>query len=565
MMALFQFIGDQINPEKINALLVLGIVLYGGTWVGRLFQLWKIPQVVGYIGLGVLLGQTGLNWIDQETLTSLQPFSTFALGLIGFMIGGELKIKTIKKYGRQFTTILLMESLGAFFVVSILIGTTGWFFFKNAPFAISLGLLMGSISSATAPAATTDVLWENKTKGPLTSIVLGIVALDDAVALILFALSANIAGVLLGSGGDHQLLSSLLDLLWDIGIAVLIGVGMGFIHYRSIRSFTDENKILAFSIGAIVLLLGASIFLDVDVILAAMSMGFFVTNFAPRRSKETFQLVERFTPPVFVLFFVMVGAKLNVQGLTTVTIVMAAVYLFGRIFGKSIGSVLGSIVSKAPRSVRRYLPYCLLSQAGVAIGLSIVAGQVFVGPLGDTIVMIVTATTFVVQLLGPPLVKLAATKAGEVGLNITEEDLLRQSRAKDLADKDIPTIHENASIGSILKIFAERDSLYYPVVNEEGGLTGILPIEKLKDTFIASDISQFLLAHDIMEPAEFRCSIDDEATTVRDIFKNRGIASIPVIDNDGVVFGMIEYRRMQQLLTRRLTELQSKATALEKE
>ncbi|RKX76920.1 MAG: hypothetical protein DRP60_07040 [Spirochaetes bacterium] len=178
--------------------------------------------------------------------------------------------------------------------------------------------------------------------------------------------------------------------------------------------------------------------------------------------------------------------------------------------------------------------------------------------------MVVTATTFVVQLAGPPLVKFAITRAGEVGLNITEEDLIRQSRASDIADKDIPTIKENADIKSILKIFAERDNLYYPVVNEEGVLTGILPIEKLKDTFIASDISEFLLALDIMDQAEFSCRPDTEASEVRDIFKNRGLSSIPVVDENGIVYGMIEYRRMQQLINRRLLELKSRATALEK-
>ncbi len=563
MNGILSFFSSHVSLEHINALLVLGVVLFGGTWAGRLFQTWKIPQVVGYITLGVLLGRTGLGWIDADTLKNLQPFSTFALGLIGFMIGGELKIQTIKKYGRQFTTILLFESLGAFVIVSILIGTAGWFFFKNAAFAISLGLLMGSISSATAPAATTDVLWENKTKGPLTTIVLGIVALDDAVALLLFAVSSSVAGILLGGGADHSLLPSLLNLIWEIGIAVVLGVGMGFIHYRSIRSFADENRILAFSIGAIVLLIGIANFLDVDVILAAMSMGFFTINFAPRRSKETFKFVERFTPPVYVLFFVMVGAKLNVRGLSAITLFMAGIYLIGRIAGKSVGAILGALVSKAPGSVRRYLPFCLLSQAGVAIGLSIIAGQAFVGTLGDTIVMIITATTFIVQLAGPPLVKIAALKAGEVGLNITEEDLIRRSRAKDIADKDIPSIPENMDIGSVVKIFAEHDNLYYPVVNDEGVLMGILPIETLKDTFLLSDLSPLLLAHDIMERAEFTCREETEATEITDIFRQRGVASIPVLDGEGRVTGMIEFRRMQQHFARQLAALREKATALE--
>jgi CIC family chloride channel protein len=163
------------------------------------------------------------------------------------------------------------------------------------------------------------------------------------------------------------------------------------------------------------------------------------------------------------------------------------------------------------------------------------------------------------------MVKFAASKAGEVGLNVTEEDLIRESRAKDLADADIPVIPENSGLRDILRIFAERDNLYYPVVNENGVLTGILPIEKLKDTFIASDIADFLLAHDIMEPAEFRCTGATEATDVIDMFKHKGVASIPVTDENGTVTGMIEYRRMQRFFARRIAELHSKASILEEQ
>ena len=128
-MDLLGVITEKIDIDSMNVILLLGVILFGGTLVGRLFQKLKIPQVVGYIGLGVFLGQTGFSIIGSGTLTTLQPFSTFALGLIGFMIGGELKIQTIKKYGKQFITILLFESLGAFFIVSILITTVAMIFF----------------------------------------------------------------------------------------------------------------------------------------------------------------------------------------------------------------------------------------------------------------------------------------------------------------------------------------------------------------------------------------------------------------------------------------------------
>jgi Kef-type K+ transport system membrane component KefB/predicted transcriptional regulator len=563
-MEFIQIISEKINLQSSNMILLLGVVLFGGTLIGRLFQKWKIPQVVGYIGLGLVLGQTGFNIINRETLVNLHPFSTFALGLIGFMIGGELKIQTIKKYGKQFITILLLESFGAFFIVSILITFTAMFFFKDIKIAISLGLLMGAISSATAPAATTDVLWENKTRGPLTTIILGIVAMDDAVSLLLFAIASSIVGIITGQAGGNFAMN-ILGLIWEIGISVLLGVGIGFLLYWIIRNFVDEDKILAFSIGAILLLIGLSQLLGVDVILATMAMGFFVSNFAPRRSKQTFNLVEKFTPPVYILFFVMVGATLDVKGLTVVTVVMAAVYLIGRMGGKALGSIMGSILSKAPKSVRKYLPLCLFSQAGVAIGLSIIAGQTFPGIIGETIVLVVTATTFVVQLVGPTAVKYAVTKAGEVGLNITAQDLILQSKGKDIADRDIPIIRENETLGNILAIFAQRDNLYYPVADINGILVGILSIETLKDTFIASDLSEYLLAHDIMDKIIYTSTLTTEASEIYSIFDKSHVASIPVVDNNNKVEGMIEYRRMQQLISNRLSELKEKAQRMEEE
>jgi len=204
-----------------------------------------------------------------------------------------------------------------------------------------------------------------------------------------------------------------------------------------------------------------------------------------------------------------------------------------------------------------------LSQAGVAIGLSIIAGQTFKGSVGDVIIMVVTTTTFVVQIAGPPFVKYAVTKAGETGLNITEEDLIKQSKAKDIADRTIPSISETDSITKILKLFSERDNFYYPVVDKDEKLVGIVSIDHLKDTFIASEFSDYLLAFDIMEPVVVTCREDTEAVIVRNDLKKFDIQSIPMVDEKGKVIGMIENRGLQQLFSRRIIELQSKAKSLE--
>jgi len=549
-----------ILTGHFNIILLLGLVLSLGTLGGRLFQFLKIPQVVGYIAIGILIGQSGLRLIDVNIVGELKYFSSFALAVIGFLIGGELKIKVLKKYGKQFAWILFLEAFMAFLVVSIIISIAAWFFFKDLNLAISLGLLLGAVSSATAPAATTDVLWENKTRGPLTSTVLGLVAMDDGVALLLFAVATSIAGVLTGNA-DISLGMSLLSLVYEVGVAILLGSFMGWGLSKLIRGYIDEDKILVFSIGALLLIIGLTQMLELDMILCAMSMGFFMSNFSPKRSKVLFKLVEKFAPPIYVLFFVLVGAKLNIWNVTGLVAVLALLFLIGRTSGKFLGATLGARISHAPESVRKYLPFCLLSQAGVAVGLSIVAGETFQGPMGNIIVMVVTTSTFVVQILGPPAVKYAVQKAGEVGLNITEEDLLRQSRASDMMHP-VPSIRENQSITDVLAHFSKYDNLIYPVVTREDSLIGVITIDNLKDTFMASELSGLLLAHDISVTVPCSCSEDMAAEDVYQLMKKHNIDYIPVTDKNNHTVGIVEKRIAQKLFSLKIMERRQKAEAL---
>ena len=555
-------LADRASLLNINIILFLGIILFGGAVGGRLFQKIKVPQVVGYIIIGVVLGQSGFRFIGMDMITTLEPVSTVALSLIGFSIGGELKIAELRKRGKQFASILIFEALTAFVVVAALVFVLVLLLTRDIQKAVALGLVLGSISSATAPAATTDVLWENRTKGPLTSTVLGIVAMDDAVALLLFAFSVSIAGVLIGTAGDTAgLASRLLGLLWEIGGAVAAGALIAFILSKLIKSFLNEERILAFSIGAIMLLAGLSVALGVDMILAAMSMGFFISNFAPRKSRETFALVQKFSPPIYVLFFVLVGAKLNIWSITGIVAAIAGVFLVGRTLGKLIGARAGSALSKAPKTVRKYLPFCLLSQAGVALGLSIVAGQVFPGEFGNLVVIVVTATTFVVQIIGPISVKYAVVKSGEAGLNITEEDLVKMSTAADLMWGDIPRIPESAAVSRVLQIFAGYDSLYFPVVHKDGKLAGIISIDDLKETFMASELSDFLLAHDIMRSPEVSVDVKESAEDARILMRRKGFEYLPVYKGEDFA-GIIDERGVQLYFSRKMAELSRKADEL---
>lgn len=556
--------------ETANLILLLGLIMFLGAIGGRLFQKLKIPQVVGYIVIGVLIGQSGFQILSISVITALEPLSSVALSLIGFLIGAELKLNVIKKYGKQFIGILLLEAIVPFFVVGTVVTVVSYFVTKDFNTSLALGLLLGSISSATAPAATTDVLKENRTRGPLTVTVLGIVAMDDAVALILYAITSSIAATLLGSTGE-PLSQQLLGLLYEVGASMVLGSLAGLLLSRFIRNvMTDEGRILSFSLGALFLCTGLCSLLHLDNILTAMSLGFFMVNFAPEKTRSTFALVEKFTPPIYVMFFVLVGAKLNIWNVTTFVALLALMYIICRTVGKAIGAKVGAKITKAPKTVEKYLPFCLLSQAGVAIGLSIAAGQDFSDSIGPTIMLIITATTFVVQLLGPVCVKYGVEKAGECGLDITEEDLMKNICIKDIIrdEKSIccqdsaAVVYENETLCSIISSFSHNENLNYAVKDNSGMLVGIISLKHMKEALLVTELSESLMACDIMEPVTITCSPNTSIPDVFKLFSEHDIEMIPIVNEKGFSFGIAEKSTLEHFLHQKIIELHQKVSAL---
>lgn len=569
-----QFLPDFMQfstVEAANLILLLGLIMFLGALGGRLFQKLRIPQVVGYIVIGVLIGQSGLQLLSVPVITALEPLSSIALSLIGFLIGAELKIGVIKKYGKQFVGILLFEAIVPFFVVAIVVTAVAFALTRNFPTALSMGLVLGSISSATAPAATTDVLKENRTRGPLTMTVLGIVAMDDAVALILYAVASSVAAILLGGGAGLTLGAQLISLLYEVGGSLVVGGLIGLALGQIIRNLmSDEGRILSFSLGALFLSTGICTLLALDNILAAMSLGFVMVNFAPAKTRETFSLVEKFTPPIYVMFFVLVGAKLNIWNVNAFVAVLAILYVLCRTLGKSLGARLGARLTKAPETVRKYLPFCLLSQAGVAIGLSIAAGQDFAATIGPTIMLIITATTFVVQLVGPICVKHGITKAGECGLDITEEDLMKNSLVQDITWGNAPIcrtdspaiVQETTTLNEIICSFSHHENLSYAVQNKEGRLSGIITLEHLKEALLVTELSEGLMACDVMEVPEVTCTAATPVPELYKLFSNYDTETVPIVNDQGICLGVAEKYTLDHYLHAKVMELHKKVADL---
>ena len=551
--------------------LLLGIIMFFGAIGGRLFQKLRIPQVVGYIVIGIIIGASGLQILRPETIIALNPVNSIALSLIGFLIGAELKIDVVKKYGKQFIGILIGESVTPFFVVGALVSLISYIFMKDIKIAVSFGLILGAICSATAPAATTDVLKEYRTRGPLTATILGIVAMDDAVALILYAVASTLVGPLLG-GQSVSLGSQLLNIAKDIFGSIIVGGIFGAAVTFVIKNLMhDEGRVLSFGLGGLFLSTGVCNQLGLDNILAAMALGFFMVNFAPAKTRPVFSLVEKFTPPIYVLFFVLVGAKLNIWVVTPILGLLAVIYVAGRTLGKSIGSRLGARITKAPETVRKYLPWCLLSQAGVAIGLSIAASNDFSDSIGPQIILIITATTFIVQLLGPICVKYGITKAGEVGLNITEEDILKNTKVKDVTwgteavcSTDCPaTVKEIDTLDVVLKNFETHHNQSFSVISSDSQeLIGIITLEHLKETLAIGEMADSLLAVDIMERPLCTCSPEESLPDVYKKFMEYDTETMPIIDSQNHSHGVMEKFTADHYLHTKILELNHKLEAM---
>jgi len=546
-------------------ILLIGIAVILGSIGGRIFARLRIPQVVGYIVIGILAILVGGAWFHDITpgdIQRLEPISLFALAIIGFSVGGELKKEVFQKHGKGFVIVLLCEGLAAALFVTILTGLVTCPWSKLAEGSIfrvlahgnwSLALLLGAIASATAPAATVDVLWEYKTRGILTTTVMAIVALDDGLALLLYGFASSAADLLSG-GAAFSLMNALGKPLYHILGSIILGALVGSAYAGVLRIFYNREMILPLCIGGLLSIIGTCHYLDLDLILAAMSSGVMVVNLAPRRSREAFDQLARFAPPIFVLFFVLVGAHLQLKAMAAWMIAVAVAYVVGRTAGKFLGAYLGSKWGRLPATVRKYLGFCLFSQAGVAIGLAIFATHRFPYATAQSIILVVTATTFLVQIIGPPSVRFAVIRAGEVGKDVTEEDLLASYRVGEIMDSKPAVFKRDTTLKQVLQTAAESEFLYYPVVDEASHPIGIISFLEIKKLFMTAGLESLVLACDLMTDIHAETVPEARLAEALEKMKDVEVEALPVVsaDKDHHLVGMIEQRRIRQVLSREI-------------
>ncbi len=414
---MFEQFNNLIHTNTLSALGLFIAVTFLGS---KLFQRIGFPQVVGFIIIGFLHGPSFLNAIPLGLIDQLSFVSVIALGLIGYDMGSHLHLGELRKLGRSITFILIFEAIGTFLIVTA--GVYAW------TQSIYTALIFGAISSATAPAATVDVLAEYDSAGPLTTSLLAVVGLDDVLSLILFSVTAVVAETIL-IGGAHLSWLEMLEIpLIEISGSLLLGTAVGLLLSFIMSRMKKRHDVMAVSIGLIFLSVGISHTFGFSLILTTMLAGFVVVNRNEAHSLNIRFTIEQAGPVIYVLFFALVGARFQLSLLPTMGI-LGLLYILLRSSGKFVGAFVGGKMGDAQNSVRKYLGFGLLSQAGVAVGLAIASAERFsaLGPegevLGTLVINVITASTFIVQIIGPIGVKFAITRAGEVGKAKFTEDV----------------------------------------------------------------------------------------------------------------------------------------------
>lgn len=505
---------------------MIGIAIFGGTIGARIFQRLSIPRIIGYVAIGILLGPL-FGVISERTLQDLEPFNIFALGIIGFLIGGELKRDIFTKFGGQVFSILLFEGLAA----CLLVGSLSFgimCYFSDWKTALAVAVVFGAICAATDPASTMSVLWEYKARGPLTSMLTAIVALDDALALVLYTICVSIASVVVGHG-EVGIFPALLGSFYEIVGSLVIGVASGFVLNWILHRTEEPERVLVFSISLALLIIGVAITSELDVIISSMALGVTLTNLGSRRVLSSFGLVHSFAAPIYVLFFVLVGARLNISKMGPLVGLLVAAYVIGSVVGKTSGAWYGAVRSKAVPSIRKYLGFCLYQQGTIAIALLLMATSRFEGEIRDTMLSVIIAGVFILQLAGPMFVKMGAKKAGEAGLNITEEDLVRSYKVEDVLDSRIPAIPAGLSLNKLIQVVAETNCYCYPVTDDGGKLTGIITLDGIMNTFHTQELNDWLVAIDIAEPVTERAVPNMPLAEAFERAKEMDVEFLPVV------------------------------------
>ena len=433
----------------MQTLLLISVALFSGLLMTRLFARFHLPDVTAYLVTGVLigpcvLGRLGipcLGFNSFEQVNSLSVISDVALGFIAFAIGHEFRISSLKQTGRQAAVIGILQAVITTVFVDIALVSLHFIMPDMLPLPVAITL--GAIAAATAPAATLMVVRQYKAKGPVTDVLLPVVALDDAVGLVIFAVSFGVAQSI-KSGTTHVaalIIEPLMEVILSLAFGGLVGLVLTLLE-RLFHSHRNRNALI---VGSVVLTVAVSqlkipvgsISFGFSPLLVCMMLGTVFCNYCPL-SEDLMLQADRWSGPIVTLFFVLSGSALEFSVFSDVSVILIGlVFILVRSLGKYLGARWSAGLVNSPEPVRKYLGITLLPQAGVALGMSATAYRLLGGTEGTLIRNIVLFAVLIYELFGPSLTKMALTKAGDIQA-IPQEVLTRRKKMLVEITKPVP-------------------------------------------------------------------------------------------------------------------------------
>jgi len=386
----------------------IAVLFLSGLLFARIFGKFKFPDVTGYLIGGIIIGPCVLGLLSKEAVDSMDAISQLALSFIAFSVGSEMNFESIKQMGTKILIVTFFEAMGALIFVTL---TMLLFFKTDVAFAITIG----SIASATAPAATLMVIKQYNAKGGLVDVLIPVVALDDAICIMAFGVCSSIA-ITIMSGSDLNFVNMIFEPVKEIFLALIVGFVAGIIFILLSKRLKNDTETLTFTLAMIFIVTTVTDKWGLSSLLTLMMSGIVISNMGSvdRRYQE---LISKITPPIFIAFFVLSGADLNLGGLKAAGLIGFA-YVIARVLGKFFGAMASTKLTGFSKEVQNNLGLTLIPQAGVAIGLSLIAEKIIPEPHGSMIRTIILAGTICYELIGPIVAKFALKKAGCI-----EEDI----------------------------------------------------------------------------------------------------------------------------------------------
>lgn len=396
----------------MDLFLKLSIIILVGIMGGRVAKKLTLPSVSGYIIAGLILGPSFINLVSSQDLESLGFITDIALAAIAFSIGSEFLLSDMKKVGKRILILTTTEVIGAFVVVFI-----AMFYIFNQSFEFSL--VIASMSAATAPAGIVMVIRELKADGPLVKTILPVVALDDALGIMVFGVALSLARMTSGLAEFtvfNIISAPLIEIFGSLLLGFLLGIGLTYLAKKA----KGRDELLKISFAFILAGVGAANFFNLSPLLTSMMMGGTLVNLK-HNSKRVFGTMNEFTPPINLLFFTLAGMSLDLRIFVSVSS-LGIGYILARAIGKIIGAGIGAKALGESKNIQKYLGLSLLTQGGISIGLSsIVASEL--PQFSESIITVILFSVLIFEIVGPILAKIAITRAGEVDGMLEKKNL----------------------------------------------------------------------------------------------------------------------------------------------